>query len=647
MRDEAKKQHIVTNETTCKGGFFVRVAVPRKIPIMLDYRWGATTPPVVGQLVKAPVGKNVLDGVVMEVMNHSPFQNLKTTTNIEDVPPLAPETVRFYRWIARYTLSAPGDPIKAALPKGKVPPFPKVPIYYRLNPLWEGRITPQRQKIIDVIKDKSLLIKDLTLKAKVSTAIIKKMADIGALTPAPTVAEEETLPMARLATLTEFQQQASDKIRRLLGAFNPMLLDGVTGSGKTEVYFDSIADILANDSTAQILVLVPEITLTPQWLQRFKERFGFTPYLWHTHIKNSQRHNTWWQVHRGSSKVVVGARSALFLPFRNLKFIVVDEEHDPSYKQSEQFFYHGRDMAVALAHHWKCPVVMASATPSLETWQNVKEKKYTVSCLPHRHGQQPMPPIKLINLTKEKLEKDRFLAPSLLNEVKNAVSRGEQALLFLNRRGNAPVLICTECGRQRGCESCSATLTVHGDKLLCHHCGFTEPWPDACPQCIKNGGETEKSWRPYGPGTRRLMQEMQECIPEARLALADSDAIDSPLKQKELIESIQRHEVDVIIGTQMMAKGHHLPNLTVVGVIDGDMGLSQGDVRAAEKTFQLLTQVAGRAGRGSKKGCVYIQTHQPEHTLFQTLKAYDRESFYSQEMDLRKEWQDPPFGRLY
>ena len=320
--------------------------------------------------------------------------------------------------------------------------------------------------------------------------------------------------------------------------------------------------------------------------------------------------------------------------------VVVDEEHDPSYKQDEVFRYHGRDMGVALAQHWQCPAVLASATPSLETWQNAQQRKYQRLELKKRHGNNMMPPIHLVDLKAEKLEKNKFLSDSVQQEIKAALERQEQSLIFLNRRGNAPLLLCTACGYRRDCPSCDATLTVHGDKLQCHHCGLTEPWPDTCPSCHE-----ADTWRMYGPGTRRLVHEVQEVFPDVRLAIADSDAVHTPAQQRELVRQIQEQQVDIVIGTQMMAKGHHFPNLTLAAVIDGDMGLAHGDVRAAEKTFQLLTQVAGRAGRGEKAGKVLVQTYQPEQPLFQHLKDYNRLAFYEHELALRQEWHDPPFGR--
>ena len=660
---------------------FVRVAVPRHLPTMLDYKWIDAQSPQVGQLIEVPLGKQHVHAVVMELLQTSPYKDLKVATPIHELEnTLAIPTVEFYRWMARYTLSAPGDPIRAALPRNQMPEKPVLPVHYAACEQTDARMTPQRQKVFNAAVLAPATSAQLAQKAGVSSAVVRGMVQAGLLVPVAVEHKKEAIQFHGIAPdLSNEQQVAADVVHAAVEAkkFKPLLLDGVTGSGKTEVYFDVMAKLLQEDEQAQILVTVPEISLTPQWLQRFEDRFGFKPLVWHTYVTDKQRRETWWDIFSGTGRVVVGARSALFLPFRQLRLVVIDEEHDPSYKQDEQFRYHGRDMGVALASHWKCPVVLASATPSLETWKNALDGKYTHLTLPTRHGNVEMPPVDLIDLKQEKLPRDDFLSPQLLGKIEETVKRGEQALIFLNRRGNAPILVCTDCGEQRGCSSCSATLTVHGDKLVCHHCGYTEPWPDHCPTCeegrrsaqgkiegtqgqnaAKSGNEGKEAetdaeseklsqnWRPYGPGTRRIMTEISTKLPHVRVAIADSDAIDSPAKQKQLVEDIQQQQVDVVIGTQMMAKGHHFPNLTLVGVIDGDMGLSHGDIRAAEKTFQLLTQVAGRAGRGEKKGRVMIQSYQPDQQLFQSLQAYDRDAFYEYELEARKEWGDPPFGRL-
>ncbi len=559
---------------------FVQVIVPRAIPTVLDYRWADNTPPQPGMFVHVPVGTKHITGVVTEVMAQSAFQNLKNATPHPTAPPLKPQMLAFLRWAARYNLCPPGEPLRALLVKSDVPSPP------RKIPTDDLPATPQ------------------------------------------------------LLALNAAQQTALTHIRNYQNT-QPILLDGVTGSGKTEVYFHLIAEHLAAQPAAQILVLLPEISLVPQWLKRFQAQFQFTPTAWHANLTPAQRKQAWWDIAQNRARVIVGARSALFVPFQQLSLIIVDEEHDGSYKQEDGFRYHGRDMAVVLAKIWDIPVILSSATPSLETWHNVQKGKYHKVNLPSRHGQHNLPDVHLIDLRENKPAKDQFLSPLLLEKLTETYQRGEQSLVFLNRRGNAPLLLCTACGYRRDCPRCDATVTVHGDRLICHYCGYTEAWPETCPQC-----HAENSWRLFGPGTRRLIEEIQNHLPTARWAVADSDAIQTTQQQKALIEQILNQDIDILIGTQMMAKGHHFPHLTLVGVVDGDMGLTHGDLRAAEKTFQLITQVAGRAGRAAAPGHVYIQTHQPEQPLFKALQQHNRAAFYAEELRTREDWQDPPFTRM-
>lgn len=557
-----------------------RMLVPLALPTLLDYRWPAGVPLAAGMWAEIPVGRKVVHGVVAEVLAESPFQGLKEARPMAEVPALAAQTLAFYRWTARYTLSTPGEPLRVALPRAQVPARPT-----------------KRNK---------------------------------AKTPLPLgMGAWQFTPVA----LTAGQQAAVAAVDE---GFGVSLLDGVTGSGKTEVYFELVHKVL--ETGGQALVLVPEIALTPQWLRRFEERFGVAPWVWHSGLADGARRKAWWALASGEAGVVVAARSGLFLPFANLRLVVVDEEHDPSYKQDEAFRYHGRDLAVQLAREWQAPAVLASATPSLESWQRAVEGKYKRIVLPDRFG-GAMAPVELVDLRGAGLEKGRFVAPAVMDAVAATVAKGEQALLFLNRRGNAPLLLCADCGVRRDCSRCDATLVVHGDRLQCHHCGLAEAFPDECPAC----GSVRLV--AYGPGTRRVVQEVQQALPEARVAVADSDAVGTPAQLAELVAALETHAVDVVVGTQMVTKGHHFPNLTLVGVVDGDMGLAHGEVRAAERTFQLLTQVAGRAGRGAKAGRVLVQTFDPLQPLFQALVRHDRDGFYAAELAARQPLGAPPFGR--
>lgn len=572
----------------------VRVLVPLALPSMLDYLSDGSL--AVGDWVDIPVGTKRVHGVVAEVLASSPFQNLKPAVAMKEVPQVDGKTLEFWRWGARYTLSAPGEGLRVALPKAQVP-------------------QPPKEKKAKVLK---------TTKSKKAAAAIELQAP-------------EMVKTGVKVPLNAAQQAAADAVVGSLGTFRPFLLDGVTGSGKTEVYFKVVEEVLARGG--QALVLVPEIALTPQWLKRFEQRFGTKPLVWHSGLAEGARRATWWSLAAGKSAIVVGARSALFLPFANLQALVVDEEHEPSYKQEEAFRYHARDLAVQLARLWSAPVVLASATPSLETWQRAIERKYSRLVLPARHG-GVMAEVKMIDLRGEKMPKQTYVSPTLAKAVEATLARGEQALMFLNRRGNAPVMICHDCGTRRDCSRCDATLVVHGDKLQCHHCGFTEPFPDECAQC----GSADL--RAYGPGTRRVVSEVQALWPNARVAVADSDAVSTPKQLAALVHAVEEREIDIIVGTQMVTKGHHFPHLTCVGVIDADMGLAHGDVRAAERTFQLLTQVAGRAGRGDAPGTVWVQSHDPGQPLFKALVTHDRDGFYKLELAARRQWGDPPFGRM-
>jgi primosomal protein N' (replication factor Y) (superfamily II helicase) len=566
-------------------GYRVQVLVPLALPLLLDY----VLPHHVeaGTWVRVQVGRNLVNGVVAGPGTGF-VQNLKRAEILQNdgerVPPLHDTMLGFYRWMARYTLSAPGEPLRVALPQGKVPELPK--------------LKPGKDKLAQAWK----------------------------------------LGVQKHVVLSESQAAAVAAVKAKEGTFAPFLLDGVTGSGKTEVYFELLEDLLTQGR--QVLVMVPEIALTPQWKKRFKQRFGVAPLVWHSGLAAGARREVWWRVVRGEPVVVVGARSALFLPWQSLGLVVVDEEHDPSYKQGEGFVYHGRDAAIQMAHMWKCPVVLASATPSLETWQAALEGRYEKLVLEGRHGGALMPHVKLVDMRGDKLPRRDFLSEGLREEVFGALTRKEQVLLFLNRRGNAPLLVCSTCGTRRECPNCDATLVVHGDETRCHHCGYREPLPDRCPTCDAD------DLRAYGPGTRAVAQEVQRLWPEARVVVADSDVASTTNKLTDVMDQLVNREADVVVGTQMMTKGHHLPDLTLVGVVDADMGLAHGSSRAAERTYQMMVQVAGRAGRvAGKNGRVVVQTFNPEHPLFEAFVKGDRDKFYAQELAARKAWGDPPFGR--
>jgi primosomal protein N' (replication factor Y) len=425
------------------------------------------------------------------------------------------------------------------------------------------------------------------------------------------------------------------------GGFSVTVLDGVTGAGKTEVYFEAVAETLRQGR--QVLVLLPEIALTAHWLQRFGERFQAAPQQWHSELTQTQRRRTWRAVADGTAAVVVGARSALFLPYRDLGLIIVDEEHDNSFKQEDGIAYHARDMAVVRGHIEGIPVLLVSATPSLETVMNVEEGRYRLIHLPSRHGAAGLPDVSIVDLRREAPPRRCWLSPPLREALGQTLLAGEQALLFLNRRGYAPLTLCRTCGHRMECPNCTAWLVEHrlARRLECHHCGHVTAYPEHCPEC-----GAEDSLVACGPGVERLAEEVHSLFPDARMASLTSDTVRGPATLEELISRMHRREIDVLIGTQIVAKGHHFPMLTLVGVIDADLGLTGGDLRAAERTYQLLHQVAGRAGRDSKPGRVLLQTYNPEHPVITALAEGTRDRFVEEEAAQRRAGGWPPFGRL-
>ena len=619
----------------------VTVIVPRAVPKMLDYVWGGTHAPVPGDYVSLSVGHSQSHGMVVSCRESAEIGNLKQAEPL-NIPPATAATVAFYKWCPQYTLSHPGDALRAGLVSGEVPPKPEPDSELVWQQKFPEKESAARQKVMAVLQKNDTWpnIAELARCADVSDSVVRTLVkqQIISWQPKENIKQHGT---PHQPTLSTHQQQAANSLNAALGEFKPFVLDGVMGSGKTEVYFDTIDHLLHTDPTAQILVLVPEISLTPQLTERFNKRFGFDPIVWHTGIQGKARARAWWQTKEGHARVIVGARSALFLPFQHLKFVVVDEEHDSAYKQEEVFRYHGRDMAVSLAHHWQCPVVLCSATPSLESWHNATiSGRYHMLHLPSRFGGATLPPIHLIDLKQHTPQAaDHYLADISLDALADRLEKGEQSLVFLNRRGMAPLMICRSCGHRYGCPSCDASLVVHHNHLICHHCGFHEPIPTACPACGK------EALHAFGPGTRKLKQQLEHRFPNARIAVADSDAITNNTQMATLITRMTHGHIDILIGTQMVTKGHHFPNLTLVVVVDGDMGLAQGELRAAERTFQLLMQVAGRAGRAEKKGEVLLQTHDPQNPLFQHIQRYDRDGFLHLELSHRKTWGDPPYGK--
>lgn len=626
----------------------VGVLIPLALPEPYDYvvPAGLTVEP--GAYVIVPLGAQQILGVVWGKGSEAiERKRLKPILEVLDAPPMPEASRRFVDWMAGYTLSPRGSVLRLAMrAPGALEPA-RMRVAYRLVDKRPARMTPARMRVVETAADQfARTTRELAEEAGVSDGVVRGLVEAGALSPVE-LPVEAAFPEIDFASagksLSEAQQEAAAVLRARVaaGAFSALLLDGVTGSGKTEVYFEAVAETLARGR--QALILLPEIALTSQFLDRFEARFGTRPAEWHSELSTRERRRVWRGVAEGRARVVVGARSALFLPFNELGLIVVDEEHEAAFKQDEGVSYHARDMAVVRASLGGVPIILSSATPSLETVVNVEQGRYERVALAERHGAAELPSITAIDMRDDPPERGRWLAPRLVAEIAAAYAAGEQSMLFLNRRGYAPLTLCRTCGHRIECPQCTAWLVEHRFRreLVCHHCGYTAPVPKACPSC-----GAEESLIACGPGVERIAEEVAEIFPQARVSVLSSDNLRGPSSHEEAFRAISAREVDIVIGTQIVAKGHHFPWLTVVGVVDADLGLENGDLRAAERTFQLLQQVAGRAGRAERKGRVYLQTYMPEHTVMRALVAGDRDAFLGREAEARERVALPPFGRL-
>ncbi|NEW92400.1 primosomal protein N' [Rhodopseudomonas sp. BR0M22] len=624
------------------------------VPVAIDQAYSYRVPRGVslkpGDVVAVPLGAREVLGVVWaENPNPDPrlHNRLKDVSEKLDVPPLRDELRRMVDWVSTYTLSARGMVLRMCLRMGEHLGPERQRMGVRLVGAPPQRMTPARRRLLEILSDGLLHGKsDVAKEAGVSSGVIDGLVDEGTLQVEPMPRENpapEPDPDFAPADFSPEQARAAETMRGLVtaGGFQAALIDGVTGSGKTEVYFEAVAEVIRQGR--QSLILMPEIALTGQFLDRFSQRFGVRPLEWHSELTPRTRARNWAAIAAGQARVVVGARSALFLPYADLGLIIVDEEHDQAYKQEDGAHYHARDMAVVRASIAKIPIVLASATPSVETEVNARKGRYQRIPLPSRFGGQHMPQIEAIDLRREPPMRGRFISPRLAEQVGFAIERREQALLFLNRRGYAPLTLCRACGHRFSCTICDAWLVDHRfrQRLVCHHCGFSMPRPPACPHCGAEG-----SLVAVGPGVERLQEEAANLFPNARTMVLSSDLITSIETMRAELNEIAEGRVDIIIGTQLVAKGHNFPRLNLVGVIDADLGLSNGDPRAAERTFQLLNQVIGRAGREQGRGVGFLQTHQPEHPVMKALVACDREAFYASEIDIRERTLYPPFGRL-
>lgn len=616
----------------------------------LDYRvpHGMAAEP--GSIVRVPLGPREMVGVVWEeeaLPTETVGDNrLRNVLEVYGLPPLGAPLRRLIEWTADYYLSPPQSVLRMALSSAAALEGGRTVMEYRLSGKSLDKLTPQRAQAIERIGERQGLIRELAEISDVSEGVIRGLVKAGVLEgvevalDAPFVAPD---PAFAPPSLSDVQCDAADQLVGMVRAqdFAPVLLDGVTGSGKTEVYFEAVAEALRQGR--QTLVLLPEIALTESFLRRFIDRFGHTPVAWHSDLRQSQRRRAYRAIATGEALVTVGARSALYLPYHNLGLIVVDEAHETSFKQEEGVQYHARDAAVMRGHFEKIPVVLATATPAIETRQQVAQGRYQEIKLPGRYGAAQMPDVTAINLVQTPPDRGRWLAPPLVAAMMQTLARGEQVLLFLNRRGFAPLTLCRHCGHRFQCPNCTAWMVEHRltNRLQCHHCGHVEPPPRACPECNE-----EDALVACGPGVERISDEVGILFPEARRAIVTSDTLWSPAKAAEFVGRMEAGDIDIVIGTQLVTKGYHFPNLTLVGVVDADLGLQGGDLRAAERSFQQIMQVAGRAGRGVKPGHVYLQTHEPDAPVMRALVSGDAESFYAAETEARRMANAPPFGRF-
>ena len=630
-------------------GDLIAVLTTQPLDRVLDYRApeGGCHP---GAFVEVPLGPRRVLGVVWGPgRGDFDLAKVRYAARVLDVAPMREEMQDFLTRAADYTMTPLPAMLRLATRAPGLGDPPAMRRIYRLGQGLPDRMTPAREKVLEVLRDYGGLaftLRELAEMAGVSTGVVKGLAAQGA------VSEEDSprdLPFPMLdpgqpgKALNDDQAAGAEALRAAVakGTYGTTLLRGVTGSGKTEVYLEAVAEALRQGR--QALVLLPEIALTAEFLTRVEARFGARPAEWHSGVTVTERRRIWRMVAEGGAQLVVGARSALFLPYRDLGLIVVDEEHDTSYKQEDGVLYNARDMAVLRAAICGARVVLASATPSLESWANAEAGKYDKLVLTDRFGAAVLPEMRAIDMRAETLPTNRWISPTLQRAVTQRITLGEQALLFINRRGYAPTTVCRACGHQIGCDHCDARMVEHRflKRLVCHQCGETKPMPEACPAC-----HVEGKLAPVGPGVERLTEEAQALFPEARVATLSSDMYASARALKAEIESIASGGADIIIGTQLVAKGHNFPLLTLVGVIDADLGLQGSDLRAAERTFQLMRQVAGRAGRAEKRGQALLQTHQPEHPVIRAILAGDEEGFWRAEAEERRQAGVPPYGRM-
>ncbi|MEQ1687877.1 MAG: primosomal protein N' [Sphingopyxis sp.] len=633
----------------------IRVLIASSAPITalgpLDYTLPDEIEALPGTLVEVPLGPRTVLGCVWDGAGDGTAQSigdnrLRAILRCYDVPPLPRDLRRLIAWTADYYMSPPGAVLRMAVPTAALGQAGRTAMAYRSSGIAPKRMTPQRAQALTAIGDAQGSVAELAALSMSSANVIRGLIKVGALVATAGQTRDTPLPMPEPdfapPALSAEQAQAAGQLTAAVGTgFQPFLLDGVTGSGKTEVYFEAVAEALRQGK--QALILLPEIALTQPMLRRFEARFGCAPVAWHSDLGPAERRRAWHAIAHGHASVTIGARSALFLPYPKLGLIVVDEAHEASFKQEEGVHYHARDAAVMRAKFADVPIILASATPAIESRAQVKAGRYREIALPARFGGATLPLIRAVDLRDEPPTRGAWLAPPLIAAIDARLARGEQSLLFLNRRGYAPLTLCRTCGHRIQCPHCTAWMVEHrlGNRLACHHCGHAMPPPAACPEC-----KDADSLVACGPGVERVADEVRGRWPQARIAIVTSDTLWSPARAAQFVADMEAGVIDIVVGTQLVTKGYHFPNLTLVGVVDADIGLIGGDLRSAERTFQQIAQVAGRAGRGNKPGEVLIQTRQPDAPVMAALIAGDTAGFYAAEGEARREAHMPPFGRL-
>lgn len=623
-----------------------QILFPVNVPGAFDYRIPHGMLVKHGDFVFAPIGKQMKLGVVFDVVEDNGTRKLKDVAQVKATQPLSREMLKFIKWTAQYNCVSPGLVLRMVVRSYKaLDPSPMV-TQFSPSGILPPKMSPARHAILEHGGPFPARASKIAERAGVSSGVVRGFESAGGLKAQSLPVDGPFgVPNAEHGgmTLTSAQREASDDLIAQVARrdFNVSLLDGVTGSGKTEVYFEAVAEALKDEG--QALILVPEIALTQAGMSRFEARFGTAPAPWHSQLGDAPRRRVWREVAQGRAQLVVGARSALYLPFPKLRVIIVDEEHDTSYKQEEGVIYNARDMAVVRAKIARHSVVLASATPSLESLVNARTGRYAHVILPERPGAVTLPEIELVDLKDHPPEKGDFISAPLIEATKTVLARGEQAMLYLNRRGYAPLIICRNCGEKLKSPDTDSWLVEHRrtGRAVCHQTGFSMRMPTACPDC-----KAEDSLTPVGPGVERVAEEAARHFPDARIEIFSSDTAGNPAEIAARMARMEQGEIDILVGTQMVVKGHNFPKLTFVGVVDGDLSLAGGDPRAGERTYQTLVQVAGRAGRADKPGHALIQTHQPDHEALSALAAGDRERFISAELGLRKALLLPPFGKL-